>query len=151
MPAIAKPRRTRADRMDRICEMFRRAASVTAMNDSAVRSEPRPPASSAANSVCAASASAAEVAPARLTPKLNPPGGAGHKTQRDFAHLHRCLQPGESIPQTPSLLDQINCLSRLLAQRPLSLQEEEALRSANDEAPGHEDLADAQVEEDLVL
>ena len=134
MTASAPQRLSRAKRMDRIAELFHRGANPTAttgngtprgvsvMNpDSAT---PPPPDTGNLG---------AQVAPGWLKKSLPDSGGKEHRAHSDFSHLHRSLGEGEPIPRAPGLLEQIKGLSQLLAQRPLSQQEEEALRGAESE------------------
>ena len=145
MSANAPRRSSRTQRMDRIAEAFRAGIAAT-----------RPETVSAASAVPAPAA-------ARQPPE---PGGSlpawigmtrdgrerGDRAPSDFSHLHRSLAAGEPIPQAPGLLEQIRGLSRLLARRPLSRQEEEALRGEDEPGqPGASPEADTADAEDEVF
>ena len=74
------------------------------------------------------------VTPAWLSEALADRNGRREHTHSEFSHLHRRLGKGEAIPRAPSLLEQVVGLSHMLAQHPLSQQEEEALRGEEDQA-----------------
>jgi hypothetical protein len=138
MSASTPQRLSHAERMDRIAELFRGGANPNATNGNdaprrasmtnADRATP-PPADTGA--LCAPGT--------RDGFRKALPGSAGksHHGHSDFSHLHRSLAKGEPIPRAPGLLEQISVLSQLLAQRPLSQQEDEALRGEEREVePG---------------
>ena len=125
MSASAPRRPSRAQRMDRIAQAFQ-IGIANARPDAAAARPVRAP------------------APAKRPPDSGGPLPAwigmkrdgrepGDRAPSDFSHLHRSLGKGEPIPRAPGLLEQIKGLSQLLAQRPLSQQEEEALRGAESE------------------
>jgi hypothetical protein len=145
-------RPSRAERMERIAEAFRRASPPAAagrdpLQTGAAASEP------ASNHQPVSDGSARDAIRQRgWRTEARPSRPGGHGPRADFTHVHRSLAEGESIPRRPSLLEQITGLSELLAKLPLSQQEEAALRGEeaqdlpNDEA-GRDD-PDMQAEEE---
>ncbi len=129
MSASTPQRLSRATRMDRIAELFRGGGNPNATNGN---DAPRRPSMTKADRATPSPAVTGSLfAPG--TPggfRKAPPdsAGKGHHRHSDFSHLHRSLAKGEPIPRPPGLLEQIRGLSQLLAQRPLSQQEDEALR-----------------------
>lgn len=140
MTSNASRRLSRAERMNRIAEAFRRSAKPAGSKPDAAR---RLESSAQADSTAA---------PPADTDRIEKPGAprcpaealqdCNERTNRappGFSHLHRRLAKGEPIPQAPGLLEQVLGLSRLLAQRPLWQQEEDALRGDEDlDHPGGE-------------
>ncbi len=128
MSANTTRRISRTQRMERIAEAFRGAGQAAANAHAAV--------------IRATAPAAVPVAPRRDEPgnlgqgrfRFAPPAVPGRAggAPSEFSHLHRALAEGEPIPPAPDLLEQIRGLSRLLARRPLSLQEEEALRGEDE-------------------
>lgn len=129
MRANASQRRSAIKRMDRIAELFRRGGNPNAthvkgtldrigamMADTAAR---RPA------DTCGPGTPSAAVGSRKASPDNS---GRVRRAYPDFSHLHRSLGRGEPIPRAPGLLEQIKRLSQLLAQRPLSQQEEEAVQ-----------------------
>jgi hypothetical protein len=131
MSANPLPSPARTKRLERIAEAFRRGgASSPATDDAALP----PDSTGAAKSGATIRPDGSMlVTPAWLNEALADRGGRRERTHSEFSHLHRRLGKGEAIPPVPSLLEQIVGLSHLLAQHPLSQQEEEALRGEEDQ------------------
>ena len=130
MSANPLPSPARTKRLERIAEAFRRGgASSPATDDSAL---PPDCTGAAQSSATIHPEGGMVVTPAWLSEALADRGGRRERTHSEFSHLRRRLGKGEAIPRAPSLLEQIVGLSHMLAQHPLSQQEEEALRGEED-------------------
>jgi len=138
MSASTPQRLSRTKRMDRIAELFRGGGNPapTSGNDaprraSMTKADRATPPPAVTGALCTPGT------PDGFRKALQDSAGKGHYGHADFSHLHRSLAKGEPIPRAPGLLEQIRGLSHLLAQRPLSQQEDEALRGEESEVePG---------------
>ncbi len=132
MSAIPLPRPARTKRLERIAEAFRRGGAASPATDDAALP---PDSTGAAKSGATIHPDGSMiVTPAWLSEALADRNGRREHTHSEFSHLHRRLGKGEAIPRAPSLLEQVVGLSHMLAQHPLSQQEEEALRGEEDQA-----------------
>jgi hypothetical protein len=133
MTSNASQRLSRAERMNRIAEAFRRSAKPAGSKlDPARRQESSAPADTRVAPPADTDRLGKPDAARRLEEALRDRNEGTNRASPGFSHLHRRLAKGEPIPQAPGLLEQVLGLSRLLAQRPLWQQEEDALRGDED-------------------
>jgi len=150
MSANATRRLSRAERMNRIAELFRRDSHPTATN---VVGAPH-----RVSMMTACSATKVPVGtrthgmpstPGRIRKALPESAGKVGRAPSEFSHLHRSLGKDEPIPRAPGLLEQIMGLSQLLAQRPLSQQKQEALHGEESEDQPGEGLGGTGAQTDV--